>query len=383
MKKRILLCLPVLLLLLGGCGSISNLIQSLQQEPPYIEVTVEDSLLEDRFYYEQLPEEEQLIYKEIYQGILEEREEICLHSKDAETVTGILPSVIYDFPEIFWTDGSGTATSYEGTYTILELNYSYTGEKRTVKEAEIEAAASGILDTVPGEYSEYEKIKYIFEYLVDSIEYVEDAPDNQNIYSALVRKESVCAGYAKANQYLLDRLGIYCIYVIGTANGQEGQEGHAWNVVQCDGKYYCVDATWGDPMFSDEEQYAADEIIYDYLCCDDKTLAETHTKDGLYAYPECNSDDLNYYRLNQMYYEEVNERQLQNAMYQSINAKESSITFKFANYELYSRAKAMFENRLLDTALDHLGNRYGLREAQCYYNDIDDLNKFVIYWQYE
>ena len=63
--------------------------------------------------------------------------------------------------------------------------------------------------------------KYIYEYLVNNVQYVEEAPDNQNIYSALVGKATVCAGYAKANQYLLNRMGIYCTYVIGTAALEE------------------------------------------------------------------------------------------------------------------------------------------------------------------
>ena len=38
------------------------------------------------------------------------------------------------------------------------------------------------------------KIRYVYEYLVNTVDYDENAPDNQNIYSALVGKSSVCAG---------------------------------------------------------------------------------------------------------------------------------------------------------------------------------------------
>ena len=58
---------------------------------------------------------------------------------------------------------------------------------------------------------------------------MEGAPDNQNIYSALVGKRTVCAGYARSAQYLLQKMGMECIYVTGTcANG----EAHAWNQVK-------------------------------------------------------------------------------------------------------------------------------------------------------
>ena len=38
-----------------------------------------------------------------------------------------------------------------------------------------------------------------------------------SIYSVLVNGESVCAGYARTTQYLLERLNVFCTYVTGTA----------------------------------------------------------------------------------------------------------------------------------------------------------------------
>lgn len=50
-----------------------------EQGPVYQEITVADSVFEDKFYYEQLTEEEQLIYKELYQGLDAHAEDITVH----------------------------------------------------------------------------------------------------------------------------------------------------------------------------------------------------------------------------------------------------------------------------------------------------------------
>ena len=379
MKKRLIACLLVLMLILSGCAELSSIFHP---EPPYIEVTVEESIFADRFYYGQYSEENQLIYREIYQGLIDQKEEIYVHSDDADTCNSIFHTVIFDFPEIFWADGSGVSTTYDGTYTAVKPNYAYTGEVKATRESEIEAEVTGIINSIPTEYGEYEKIKFIYEYLVNSIAYVEDAPDNQNIYSALVAKATVCAGYAKANQYLLNRLGIYCAYITGDAVGPNGTEGHAWNIVRCNGNYYYVDVTWADPYFLGEDVATSNEMIYDYLCCSESTLGATHTKDANYTYPECNQDDLNYYRLNNMYYETVSENQLMNAMKSSINRKQDSTTFKFANAELYAKGHNLLTNRLVKKAAEYLGRRYGLQEVHYSYVEGAELNRFIVYWTY-
>lgn len=227
--------------------------------------------------------------------------------------------------------------------------------------------------------------------MIDNVNYNEEAPDNQTLYSALVGKETVCAGYAKANQYLLNQLGIYCIYVTGSTTWQGESESHAWNIVRCNGNYYYVDVTWADPLALEETLEEQQEIqldvqtepIYDYLCCSESEMADTHVKNETYDYPECVSDDLDYYRSNQMFYDSLDEQRLLNAMYESIDEKETSTMFKFSDSALYTEGKALVLERLIQKASQHLGERYGLREVTCTYEEQPQQNKLVIYWFYE
>ena len=92
------------------------------------------------------------------------------------------------------------------------------------------------------EADQYAKVKYVYDTIIRETDYDPASPDNQNVYSVFVNNRSVCQGYAKAIQYLLNRLGVECTLVLGTVESGEGQEGHAWNLVKVDGEYYYVDA---------------------------------------------------------------------------------------------------------------------------------------------
>ena len=97
----------------------------------------------------------------------------------------------------------------------------------------------------------YDNIKLVHDYLVESIEYDQTVSQTNiyDIYGALVKKESVCEGYAKSFKYLMDSVEIPCVIVAGEGTNSEGStENHAWNYVELDGKWYAIDCTWDDPI---------------------------------------------------------------------------------------------------------------------------------------
>ena len=94
-------------------------------------------------------------------------------------------------------------------------------------------------------------INVVHDYLVESIEYDQTVSQTNiyDIYGALVKKESVCEGYAKSFKYLMDSVEIPCVIVAGEGTNSEGNtENHAWNYVELDGKWYAIDCTWDDPI---------------------------------------------------------------------------------------------------------------------------------------
>ncbi len=352
-------------------------------EVPYQKVELKPDLLSQKFYYGKLEEEEKTAYQEILQGVTDQEEEIYLHLADAERANELLEYVLKDEPGLFWCDGTAKATCYEGadSYTVLEPEYRFTPREREKMQAEIETGAGRCLEGIDASASDYDKILYVFEYIVNTVDYDASAGNNQNIYSVFVTKRSVCAGYSRAAQYLLEKLGVFCTYVTGTT--VDGQA-HAWNLVMCDGEYYYLDTTWGDPVFlSQEIAMDMDYISYDYMCCDDKELLRTHIPDRDVTLPECSSMDANYYVVNQMYYENYDAQTALEAMNETISNGDNPTVFKFSNPDSYQKAKEDLFDKTVNQAAQNLASLYDLPEVRYNYFDEKDLNKIVIYWQYD
>ncbi|SEI48038.1 Transglutaminase-like superfamily protein [Lachnospiraceae bacterium A10] len=126
-----------------------------------------------------------------------------------------------------------------------------------------------------GDMTQLSREKYIYNYICDTVEYWEGAQRSQTCYSALVDKESVCAGYAEAFELLCRYAGIECIVVTSSD--------HEWNEVKLAGKWYAVDSTWGDESYDRND------------CFNRATnnLSNSHVIESLwnkYGTPICDSD---------------------------------------------------------------------------------------------
>jgi len=383
------LCLGVLFVMVflaqDGKIGVQILKKKEAKDIPYQQVAEVQEEAEQKYYYGQLPKEEQTVYLEIAQGIREMREEIYVHSSDAERTNQIFHYMLKDYPDAFWCDGTATSTAYDGEqpYTVLMPQYQCDGEMRKQRQAEIDGAVSECLAGISADASEYEKILYVYEYIVNMVDYDLEAPDNQNIYSVFVNKRSVCAGYSRAAQYLLERLGVFCTYVTGTTD--TGQP-HAWNLVSCGGDYYYVDVTWGDPVFQEQEgtaeQINQNYVSYDYMCCDDSELFKTHTLDGDIPLPACKSMSYNYYVVNGMYYDSYDSQTALQAMNNVISAGGNPAVLKYSDSDVYWQAHDDIFQNVLPQAAQSLAQWYGLYEVRYSYVDDEKENKIVVYWEY-
>ena len=197
---------------------------------------------------------------------------------------------------------------------------------------------TGILAKAPKRGTEYEKAKFVYQYLIENTEYVLDADNNQNICSVFLNGCSVCQGYAKGAQYLLHELGVNAALVTGTADfGEE----HAWNIVEIDGKYYHMDVTWGDASYTLQGQETSlkqttPEINYEYLCIPDSQLFLTHKPDTELQLPVCDSLDANYYVMEGAYFTRADLGQTE-ALFQKAKTKEKFfVSFKCADAGVYA-----------------------------------------------
>lgn len=94
--------------------------------------------------------------------------------------------------------------------------------------------------------SDYEKIKYMHDFICQSITYDDATLNNlaneRSAYDGLVEGRTVCCGYTLAFQRFMEQEGIPSYIMCG--DSPEGP--HAWNVVYLDNQWYHLDATWDD-----------------------------------------------------------------------------------------------------------------------------------------
>ena len=180
----------------------------------------------------------------------------------------------------------------------------------------------------------------LYEYLIHQTEYDKEAPNNQNICSVFIEKRSVCQGYAKALQYLMQKAGMVSTLVTGYTQ----QEGHAWNLVRVNGAYYYVATTWGDasyPLEDGENLYMGKvpPINYDYFLVTTKELCVTHEPDYLIRLPECKEEKDNYYIREGLYLTEYDEDVLKLIFEQAHIQETGYVMFKCSDEQVFDEVK--------------------------------------------
>ncbi len=226
-------------------------------------------------YYGMLKPQLQAIYKQIYANALK-----CVVSfapavdVKVTELKNVFEAVYNDHPELFWLE-TGYSCKYMRNGDCLEIALQYypITNKLEAAQTEFQAKAQAIVNGAQGFANQYEKEKYVHDALLSQVTYDENADMHQSAYSAMVNGRSVCAGYARAFQYLMQQLGIPGYY----CTGYSGQD-HAWNIVKLSDGYYNVDATWDDTV----------PPTYDYFNKSDAAYAGTHIRQGLSIYlPAC------------------------------------------------------------------------------------------------
>lgn len=336
----------------------------------------------EEYYYDNLPQEQHEPYREIYVHIMRgEDSGDFLAQISGDDFWNVYYAVLADHPEIFWI---GTSAQIETDFTGRVVGYDFEAtvpaEARESMRQSLEAAADECIAGIPSTASDYERVKTVYEYLIDTVEYRAGSADSQNVQSALLYRMSVCAGYAKAFQYILHRMGLFCTYITGqTKDGGD----HGWNMVRIDGEYYYVDVTWGDPVFAGQAdgESVGNVTNYNYLCCTEYDLFKTHVPGDSIPLPPCTSDKYDYYKLNGFYYEYFDRDTIRNALMNSVWNAQSSIVMKFGSAEALETARyELFDNGLLDEPGQYLMEINGVSTWNYRYNIDDKFCLITIYW---
>ncbi|MBR1771518.1 MAG: hypothetical protein IJ747_05770 [Lachnospiraceae bacterium] len=311
---------------------------TLQEVERLDEKTAEAEPVHFAYVYATLSEGEKRWYADILHS-LETMEETTRLSEEGlelglteSSVDPVFQSVLHDHPELFYVEGYHYTKYMHGDRIVaVDFSGTFSADAETVSEknAQIEQALQQILRDAPTGMDDYSKIKYAYEVIIEQTDYDTEAPDNQNIYSVFVGHRSVCQGYAKAFQYLMERMGIMCVLVQGTV--RDTGEGHAWDLVRSNGAFYYVDTTWGDISYQSAERAEAGEepafaqISYDYLCINTEQLLRTHEIDPALELPQYTATADNYYVREGAFFTAYDRDQLEALVERSLAAGEKDV----------------------------------------------------------
>ncbi len=227
-------------------------------------------------YYAMLDNAGQALYRQIYANA----NAVNAVFNPVEPVSqgqlrNVFMAVFNDHPELFWLNSAYRGRfDRSGTCVEIVLEFNELTDNLEASKARFREEAEKILSGAGNLSTDYEVEVYVHNALLDKISYDLRAPLNQSAYSGLVNGKTVCAGYARAFQYLMTELGIPCYYCTGYAG-----EAHAWNIVRLDGEYYNVDATWDD----------TEPNTYDFFNKTDGEFGQNHRREDLSVnLPPCN-----------------------------------------------------------------------------------------------
>lgn len=93
-----------------------------------------------------------------------------------------------------------------------------------------------------------DKIKVFHDYVINNTVYDENNKNKSyTAYNLITTGKSICGGYSDIMSIFLNNIGVQ--------NYKITSENHIWNLVNLDGVWYHLDATWDDPVASDGKQY--------------------------------------------------------------------------------------------------------------------------------
>lgn len=259
-----------------------------------------------------------------------------------------------DHPEVFWISNQFSYGSM-GNKTTLQL-YSYlSGSACTESMEALTETVNDIVASVPSGLNQYHLEKYIHNTVLDMCEYAEGVKDADDgwqefsAYGALVKGSAVCEGYSYAMNLLLSKVGIYSYYI----NGRGEDSLHMWNVVNIDGNWYHLDATWNDSTGSyynffnlTDGQIEKDHIIASvYTDVEENKISGENADVFNIFVPECTSESANYYTVESTLIVDFEESApiMVNDLVQAAQNKDTDFTIKFdSSLDFNDSMDAMF-----------------------------------------
>ena len=298
------------------------------------------------FYYSNLSQNYKSLYKKLCTSIECMADGfIDLGYINDNEIDDLVTAIKNDRPEYFWlghdfiinTQNDGfKQIAFKFKSNDYSIDYLYSLNDRNKILSDIKNKILNIANNLKNK-SAYEIELYIHDYINKNCNYDKSAINNAtkkpyayNIVGSILQGKAVCEGYAKAIQLLNNYFGINTTVLVGLANNQN----HMWNLVQIDGNYYHLDATFND---------GENENLYSYFNLTDIAIKRTHKLDMKFykniTLPGANSYEKSYFVVNKSFITEYPEQDIESAINEALVNQISSLDFGY-----YDNATTIYKN---------------------------------------
>jgi len=150
----------------------------------------------------------------------------------------------------------------------IEVSKVYDAEKISLINSKMDQIMSSIIND---SMSNYDKILAFHDYIVNNTYYdssisdagqVPEGNNSNNAYGVLYEGKAICSGYSDVMAVFLSRLGI--------DNYKISSDIHVWNLVNIDGVWKHIDATWDDPVTATGENL----LLHDFFLINSYDLSQ-------------------------------------------------------------------------------------------------------------
>lgn len=256
------------------------------------------------------------------------------HIISANRAKEIVRYVYEDNPSFFYI--SPYKISYRaGNPAVIYFNYLY--DRKTSEEHEFQ-----IKKIIMNFFDQYQVLKLpkynriqIFHNLISSIctydpevsSGGDGVDEDYNIIGVFKGKMAVCYGFSQVFKLLCDYGGVSCLIATGCCYGMDNGL-HAWNMVEYDGGFYHIDATWDLSKEKNKGLLGA----YTYFMVDDDWMKKSRELNTYDVFPK--SDGLQYTFFGYNGYTVSSHQQLSNYIYNRLKEYPKEIIVYIGDHQL-------------------------------------------------
>lgn len=183
---------------------------------------------------------------------------ISYSSLSLERATEIFLMFNYSNPQYYFINGGYAYIESRGILVPTFYTEFQSGSKRSQATQAMKNTITSWESTIASAGSTEQKAKAAHDLIAKKVQYDDnyltnpENPFHQSAYSVFCDDHSVCAGYTKAFEMLMNGAGIDTIALLSTD--------HAWNMIRINDSWYHTDCTWDDM-----DGYSGYKMIYNFF----------------------------------------------------------------------------------------------------------------------